>query len=535
MNNRILTRVSALPAASSVALEEVGDGANAVVEIAQTILFVGRVQPVVGQSKAHQNGRNAEVFGKFAHNWNRAAAANENGRFAEHLLESLGSDVDGGVIRIHGNRGHGAQNTNFGRNPSRRVLANPILHRSKYAVRILVGNKAQADLGDRSGRNYGFCAGSGKTARDAMDFKGRPSPDPCQDWLLRFARQRTGADFLLQKFFFGERQPAPAFEFRRGGCSHIVVYAGNLYVAVCIFGFGQQFNQAIDSIRSGTPIHAGMQIASRASRLDFQIHEATQADAERGNSICKQLGIGDERNVGRELLLVRWDVFRDRFAAHLFFALDQKFHIERQFAAVFGAQSLDRFDVHVHLALVVAGAARVDVAVAKRRLKRRSLPEFERVRRLHIVVSIAEHSGLAGSMQPVGIDERMLVRFNHFDMLHPGTFESACDELCRPRDIGLVLWKRADARYAKEIKELVEKARLIFRNEAIDCGGQWSETSLQVYGAMLIGLTAGANRKNSDFGEQIGSAAHLALTAKERLSLNNPVLFAAETDEVLNG
>jgi hypothetical protein len=55
----------------------------------------------------------------------------------------------------------------------------------------------------------------------------------------------------------------------------------------------------------------------------------------------------------------------------------------------------ERLHFHPELAFVVNGAAGVDVVVTLGRLEGRSVPFIERIGRLHIVVGIAEHGGLA--------------------------------------------------------------------------------------------------------------------------------------------
>jgi len=47
------------------------------------------------------------------------------------------------------------------------------------------------------------------------------------------------------------------------------------------------------------------------------------------------------------------------------------------------------FDVHVHLAFVVAGAASIEISVALGGFKRRRVPQIQRVRRLNVIVPVA--------------------------------------------------------------------------------------------------------------------------------------------------
>ena len=80
-------------------------------------------------------------------------------------------------------------------------------------------------------------------------------------------------------------------------------------------------------------------------------------------------------------------------AAGLFLALDDELHVHRQFDAL-PHVGLQRLDVGVDLALVVAGAAGVNHAVPDHRFEGRVVPQVQRINRLDIVVAV-EQQGLA--------------------------------------------------------------------------------------------------------------------------------------------
>ncbi len=109
--------------------------------------------------------------------------------------------------------------------------------------------------------------------------------------------------------------------------------------------------------------------------------------------------------------------FGNSLPADFFFAFEKHAHVQGQLA-VGGQQRLQRLDLRPHLALVVDRAARVEVAVALGGLEGRREPLVERIGGLHIVVAVEEHGGLAGGVQPVGVDQRMAVGFNQPDILH---------------------------------------------------------------------------------------------------------------------
>ena len=70
----------------------------------------------------------------------------------------------------------------------------------------------------------------------------------------------------------------------------------------------------------------------------------------------------------------------------------------------------DRLEVHEHLALVVGGAARVDLAIAHGRLEGRRLPEIDGIHGLHVVVPVEQNGRRARRMQPVAVDDRIARR-----------------------------------------------------------------------------------------------------------------------------
>ena len=91
--------------------------------------------------------------------------------------------------------------------------------------------------------------------------------------------------------------------------------------------------------------------------------------------------------------------------ADFLFAFEDDLDVDRQPAVLLQVR-LDRLEVHEHLALVVGRAARVDLAVADRRLERRRLPQVERIDRLHVVVAVEQDRRRALGAEPVAVDDR---------------------------------------------------------------------------------------------------------------------------------
>ena len=144
-----------------------------------------------------------------------------------------------------------------------------------------------------------------------------------------------------------------------------------------------------------------------------------------------------------------FDVRLDVLAAGLLLAFEQELHVDRQLAGGL-QQALDGFDLDVDLALVVAGAARVDVVAAHFGLERRRLPLVQRIGRLHVVVAVEQERRLARRAQPFRVDQRIALAFDQFGDGHPGRAQFVDGEFGRAPDVRLVLGKRADAGNAEE-------------------------------------------------------------------------------------
>src|ERR1035438_5979800 len=87
-----------------------------------------------------------------------------------------------------------------------------------------------------------------------------------------------------------------------------------------------------------------------------------------------------------------------------FFALKDDAHIDGQLAVARLEQRLKSFELHPELALVVDGAARVNVLIALGGLERRRVPLVQRLGGLHVVVRVTQRRGLVRGVQPVRIN-----------------------------------------------------------------------------------------------------------------------------------
>ncbi len=203
---------------------------------------------------------------------------------------------------------------------------------------------------------------------------------------------------------------------------------------------------------------------------------------------CKQFGIADQGEIRFQLWLLFADIFGDRFSPDLLFAFDDELHIDRQLSTMPLHQRLDRFYFHPELALVVYRTARVDVVVTLSWFEGRRNPLIQRIRRLHVIVRVAKHRRLARSMQPVGINQRVALSWDHLDVFHSNAPQFARHIVRRSQHVGFVLGKRADAGNAQEILQFIQEALLIVAR-VINCGGSHGGSSLVI--ASIAGIATG--------------------------------------------
>jgi hypothetical protein len=151
-----------------------------------------------------------------------------------------------------------------------------------------------------------------------------------------------------------------------------------------------------------------------------------------------------------------------RRAADLLLSLEETFDVERQAARCL-EQRLQRQDRGEHVALVVAGAARIDAAIFDHRLERRAVPQFHRIDRLRVEVAVDHNRRLARRVQPVGIDNRMAAGLHDLDMFHAGGLHARRNPVRGATHIGGVGGQRRDAGDTQEIKQLFLETLLMRR------------------------------------------------------------------------
>ena len=118
--------------------------------------------------------------------------------------------------------------------------------------------------------------------------------------------------------------------------------------------------------------------------------------------------------------------------------------------------------MHEELALVVGRAAGIDLSVFDDGIEGTTVPEFQRIGRLHIVVTVDQHSRLARIGDLFAIDDGMTIGRIDLCFVDAGLQEPLFDGLGALEHIGFVFAARADRGDTEETEEFVEEAVFIF-------------------------------------------------------------------------
>jgi len=218
-----------------------------------------------------------------------------------------------------------------------------------------------------------------------------------------------------------------------------------------------------------------VEIGAGSAGFDLGVDHAAQADAEGGKLGGEHLCVGNEGDVGFELVAVLADEGGDAFAADLFLAFEDDADVDGEFAVVCGEEALEGFDVHPHLALVVNGSAGVEVFVALGGLEGWGEPLVEGFGGLDVVVAVAEDGRGAGSVEVVGVDERVAVGvgcargFDEVDVVEADAGELGGAEFGSAADVGKVLGGGGDGGDAQEGLELFDELFFVRVGEVYGC------------------------------------------------------------------
>ena len=150
-----------------------------------------------------------------------------------------------------------------------------------------------------------------------------------------------------------------------------------------------------DRILRAAAEDAGMQIAVGGLDPHLLVDQPAQRGGDRRRIGVPHAGVADQREVGLEVVLVRFEKRNEILRSDFLLALDDDGDVERQRTG-HGFPGPAGLDEGHQLALVVLGAARDDDLssvgmVGDGGLERRTMPEIERIDRLHVVMAVEQH------------------------------------------------------------------------------------------------------------------------------------------------
>jgi len=189
-----------------------------------------------------------------------------------------------------------------------------------------------------------------------------------------------------------------------------------------------EFGQRLDGIIDRAAVEAGVQVGPGAGQADLEADDAAQGGGDDDLVGRRRSGVGEDDAVGLgELGLMVVQEFREARGTDLLFAFDEEGDAQGQVRAAL-QEAGKRGDRDQVRALVVGGAATIDLTVTDDRLEGGGSPEVERVGRLHVIVAVKDDVGPFLRTAAAAEHDRMEGRRDDFD-LEAGLLEQPADML----------------------------------------------------------------------------------------------------------
>ena len=182
--------------------------------------------------------------------------------------------------------------------------------------------------------------------------------------------------------------PVPARHLLGARAADAVIEAGDQNAAVRGLQAGDDPARGVERIGDDPSIAAGMEVAGGTGDLDFGVHQAAGGGRHRGHVLLRERSVEQHHGVRAQAVAFGLEEGGEDDAAALLLTLDRDPQVDGQSAAFRLHRVADGGDQRHVVRLAVAGAARVDLAIADGRLEGRRLPLLERVRGLDVVVAV---------------------------------------------------------------------------------------------------------------------------------------------------
>lgn len=370
------------------------DGCKAFLEVVEAEVFVGGVDFIGIQAKTHEDGFDAEELFEERDDGDGSAAAHGHGFFFEAFSHgavgcSIADVVDGHQVGMSA-----VEEAHFDIDAGWGDLAYVVGKEFGYFAVVLVGYEAHADFGMGAGGQDGLRAFACIAAPHAVDVEGGADTYSFDGGIAHFAAFLTDAEVFF-KGFQVERCVVEGAAFFFGGFAHLVVKARYSNAVVGIVHLGDHPSQFVGGVGHSSTEESGVKISIGPCHFYFHVAQSAQAYRNGGCIAVDDAGIGDEYDIALEHISVVSYKWFEVFGAYFFFAFDDALDIAGQFTG--GIHSFQHLDVHVDLALVVAGSAGEDGSLGMdvRRFDHGfegwTVPKVERIGGLHVIVTVDEY------------------------------------------------------------------------------------------------------------------------------------------------
>ena len=161
-----------------------------------------------------------------------------------------------------------------------------------------------------------------------------------------------------------------------------------------------------------------MQIPIGTRQINLKVSDPFEPISNRRLTRSVLGAVADHGNIGSKLLLnghflvvLAGQKSRQSRAARFLFALDQKLDLNWQVTLCLQIR-FDPKHMSDHLAFVVGRSACIDFSIPHTWLKRRCVPQLNRIRRLDIVVTVNQNRGRALNFWRFSVDQRVAASLN---------------------------------------------------------------------------------------------------------------------------
>jgi hypothetical protein len=211
--------------------------------------------------------------------------------------------------------------------------------------------------------------------------------------------------------------------------------------------------QLFVGVRRRAAVFAGVEVALGRADGDLGVADAAQRGVHRGPPRRDVRHVGHQHGVGAQPVRLAFEDVLQDLRSEFLFAFDQEAKVERH-----PPRRFDGLEETEDLALVVGRAARIEPAVADRRLERRRGPLVEGIGRLHVIMPVDEQCRRPRHLRTNGPDDGVGLASQKLHVAAPETAQLGGDPLGGGATIGVVRGKCGDGRNTEKFFQLAQQS-----------------------------------------------------------------------------